>query len=106
VAAAQKLVGAAEIVRVGYSKVNPSAWIRPHTGVDNTQLKLHLGLRVPDEAACATFTIGGDVRGWQQDRVIFFDDTYENTVWNNCTTARTVLQVVIRHPDFHSDSLT
>jgi hypothetical protein len=33
--------------RLGYSAVEPTAWIRPHTGVDNRLLKMHLGLRVP-----------------------------------------------------------
>eukprot|EP00035_Acanthoeca_spectabilis_P034184 m.27561 g.27561 ORF g.27561 m.27561 type:complete len:503 (-) comp6446_c0_seq1:60-1568(-) len=93
---------AAEIVRVGYSAVDPTAWIRPHTGVDNTQLKLHLGLRVPKDKQvehCATFTIGGETRSWPEGGVVIFDDTHEHSVWNNCTEQRVILQVVIRHPD-------
>eukprot|EP00038_Savillea_parva_P011160 m.195513 g.195513 ORF g.195513 m.195513 type:complete len:589 (+) comp19506_c0_seq1:342-2108(+) len=111
---ARTLDGVASIVRVGYSLVEPSAWIRPHTGVDNTQLKLHLGLHVPTASPrvdtsdsdvdvnsnrCATFIVAGVAGGWKQDGVIFFDDTFEHEVWNNCSEARVVLQVVIRHPD-------
>ena len=32
------------VKRVGYSALEARAWIRPHTGVDNRFLKLHLGL--------------------------------------------------------------
>lgn len=32
------------VKRVGYSALEARAWIRPHTGVDNQFLKLHLGL--------------------------------------------------------------
>ena len=31
----------------GYSAVEPGAWIRPHFGETNAQLKLHFGLIVP-----------------------------------------------------------
>jgi hypothetical protein len=99
VGAARRNPAAASIVRVGYSAVEPGTWIRPHTGVDNRQLKLHLGLRVP-KGDCASFTIGHlQPRGWREGGVIFFDDTYEHEVWNNCTTHRAVLQLVITHPD-------
>lgn len=95
---ARKDSNTAAVIRVGYSFVDAGTWIRLHTGVDNRQLKLHLGLRVP-AGNCASFTIGGERKGWTEGGVIFFDDSWEHEVWNNCTTHRAVLQVVVRHPD-------
>ena len=86
-----------KVRRIGYSVVEPNAWIRPHTGVDNRQLKLHLGLVVPP-GDCAAFTIEAETRAWRENKVAFFDDSFEHHVWNNCSTARAVLQLVIAHP--------
>ena len=82
---------------MGYSAVEPGAWIRPHTGVDNRQLKLHLGLVVPP-GGCAVFTVAKEKRAWAEGEALFFDDTFEHEVRNECTERRAVLQVVLRHP--------
>jgi tetratricopeptide (TPR) repeat protein len=98
------------IRRVGYSAIGPGGWIRPHTGVDNRLLKLHLGLVVPTntldpststravEGACVTFTVGGETRTWAEGGVLFFDDSFEHEVRNSCLQTRVVLQVVLQHP--------
>lgn len=86
-----------EIRRAGYSVVEAGAHIRPHTGVDNRYLKLHLGLVVPG-GDCTGFTIAGETRNWATGRILYFDDTFEHEVWNNCSSLRAVLQVVLRHP--------
>lgn len=35
------------LVRMGYSAVKPGTWIKPHHGMTNSKLKLHLGVVVP-----------------------------------------------------------
>lgn len=35
------------ILRAGFSALEPGTWIKPHYGMTNTKLKLHLGLIVP-----------------------------------------------------------
>lgn len=86
-----------KVRRAGFSVVEAGAHIRPHTGVDNRYLKLHLGLVVPD-GDCTSFTIAGETRNWAAGRVLYFDDTFEHQVWNNCSSLRAVLQIVIEHP--------
>jgi hypothetical protein len=57
-------------------------WIRPHFGMTNTQLKLHLGLIVPKSGAldstssagraprpCARMRVGNITRTWQEGKV-------------------------------------
>jgi hypothetical protein len=51
-------------MRAGYSAVEPGAWIRPHYGETNAQLKLHFGLTIPTDSRtagqpCALLRVGG-----------------------------------------------
>ena len=93
-------------MRAAYSVVEADTWIRPHFGMTNSQLKLHLGLIVPTSddgsgsgSECARMRGGNSTRGWGVGQVIFFDDSFEHEVRNECSSKRVVFQVVIRHPD-------
>jgi hypothetical protein len=55
-------------------------WIRPHFGMTNSQLKLHLGLIVPakydgmagstgSNEPCARMRVGNSTRGWEEGKV-------------------------------------
>eukprot|EP00045_Choanoeca_perplexa_P007889 m.72475 g.72475 ORF g.72475 m.72475 type:complete len:523 (+) comp14265_c0_seq1:35-1603(+) len=93
------------VFRAGYSSLEAHAWLKPHFGMTNGQLKLHLGLIVPqtpEGAPCATFRVGNVTEAWQQDRVLFFDDSFEHEVHNDCPKTRVVFQVVFAHPDLPS----
>jgi len=48
------------VLRAGYSSIQSGAWLRPHFGTSNGQLKMHLGLFVPEAAGtgCAVFRVG------------------------------------------------
>lgn len=61
-----------------YSALAPGAWLRPHFGVTNGQLKFHLGLIVPkqDDKQCAFMRVGNEIRGWEEKQITFFDDSY------------------------------
>ena len=86
--------GPAELVRLGFSIVEPSTHIRPHYGPSNDQLKAHLGLIIPvhwsgespssslaEPLPCAEFTVGGEKRGWTEGRAILFDDSFLHEVF-------------------------
>lgn len=91
------------VLRAGYSAVEPGAWIRPHFGETNAQLKLHFGLTVPTDSSgkpCALLRVGtsiteadgghestnthhesiGEWRGWTQGGILLFDDSFEHEV--------------------------
>ena len=90
--------------------------IRPHHGVTCGQLKLHLGLAVPQrkkgggkkgggKAAgrrkqprgqrCATLRVANESRGWVEGELTVFDDSYEHEVRNDCSADRVVFQMVL-----------
>jgi tetratricopeptide (TPR) repeat protein len=89
--------GSVPVIRAGFSMLEAGAWLKPHFGMTNGQLKLHLGLQVP-EGRCATLRVGNETRAWQRDKVLFFDDSFEHEVWNACGAERVVFQVVFAHP--------
>jgi tetratricopeptide (TPR) repeat protein len=95
------------VVRAGYSAVQPSAWLKPHFGMSNGQLKLHLGLVVPTDAngaQCATMRVHNFTRGWTEGDVLYFDDSFEHEVKNRCSRERVVFQVVFVHFDLDGDA--
>ena len=91
-------------MRGGYSVVSARAHLHPHCGLTNAQLKMHLGLEVPVDAAtglgCAQIRVGNETRRWREGAVLFFDDSFEHEVWNDYVNAtRSVFQLVFAHPD-------
>eukprot|EP00040_Diaphanoeca_grandis_P000702 m.16234 g.16234 ORF g.16234 m.16234 type:complete len:492 (-) comp10944_c0_seq1:245-1720(-) len=97
------------VVRAGYSAVEAGAWLRPHFGMTNAQLKFHLGLDIPGGASgstqCAFFRVKNETRGWESGKVLFFDDSFEHEVHNKCNRERVVFQVVFVHPGLKDKSL-
>lgn len=99
-------LGSPAVLRAGYSVVGPGAWIRPHFGPTNGQLKLHLGLRIPTAGSdnapqnepCVWIRVGHERRVWPVGGTLLFDDSFEHEVRNDCAASRSVFQVVLRHP--------
>lgn len=100
-----------EIVLFPYvdSVIEEGTWLQPHYGQTNGQLKFHLGLVVPSGPAgepCTHFRVGSlPYRSWQEGKALFFDDSFNHEVWNNCTSKRVIFQVVVVHPDLVSKRL-
>jgi hypothetical protein len=125
---------AVRVMRAGYSAVEGRAHLLPHMGVSNGQLKLHLGVVTPMRAEtglpCAAIRVGNETREWRRGAVLFFDDSWDHEVWNECTgdmvargvagvpkatdphakladaALRVVFQLVIVHPDLAADGGT
>ena len=112
------------MIRAGYSAVGPGTHLKPHFGMTNGQLKMHLGLVVPRGQGgkaggdgrrggegkgkakdyCASLRVANTSEFWKERKVLFFDDSFEHEVWNRCEEERVVFQVVFSHPDLPSDA--
>lgn len=92
------------ILRLGYSAIQPSTWIKPHFGMTNSVLKFHLGVHIPS-GGCATMRVGNDTRAWMSGKVVLFDDSFEHEVVNDCDDERVVFQLAIKHPQLRSSPL-
>jgi ornithine lipid ester-linked acyl 2-hydroxylase len=80
-----------------YSILLPRKHLPAHRGPYAGVLRYHLGLVVPDPAACR-IRVGGQIGHWQEGASLIFDDTYEHEVWNDTDQVRVVLFVDIERP--------
>lgn len=81
-----------------FSILSPHKHIPPHRGPYNGVLRLHLGLRIPQDRMNCKIRVGNDFGLWEEGRALVFDDSYEHEVWNNTEEIRVVLFVDFVRP--------
>ena len=105
-------------LRGTFSSVAGGGVLKPHCGLTNAQVKLHLGLQVPVQAAvegggggaarsepCAVLTVAGETHAWVEGEVLMFDDSFEHSVVNSCQGAeRVVFQLVLPHGEARGEA--
>lgn len=74
-----------------FSILAPGKDIPEHRGPYAGLLRLHLALKVPADAARCVITVAGEERGWQEGRLLIFDDSYPHSVRNDTSEERVVL---------------
>jgi ornithine lipid ester-linked acyl 2-hydroxylase len=80
-----------------FSILSANKHIPAHRGPYKGLLRCHLGLSVPEPAACR-IRVGTHVTGWQEGRALIFDDTFEHEVWNDGSSPRVVLFIDFMRP--------
>jgi aspartyl/asparaginyl beta-hydroxylase (cupin superfamily) len=81
-----------------FSILSPGKHIDAHRGPYRGVLRYHLALRIPEPAAAAGISVGGEVRHWEAGRSLVFDDGYEHFAWNDTEGVRVVLFVDVMRP--------
>jgi aspartate beta-hydroxylase len=71
-----------------FSILTPGTHIKPHHGVTNARIVVHLPLVVPE--GC-TLTVGDDERHWREGRAWAFDDTFLHEARNASGETRVIL---------------
>lgn len=71
-----------------FSILAPGTHIKPHYGVTNARVVVHLPLVVPE--GC-TLTVGGDERPWREGEAWVFDDTFLHEARNASGETRVIL---------------
>ena len=99
-------LGLVRVIRGSFSVLGPAAHLHEHCGTTNAQLKMHVGLEVPLDPAtglgCARIRVANETRRWEAGSVLFFDDSFQHEVHNDCAVARSVFQLVFYHPEHKS----
>lgn len=90
--------GKIRILSAGVSTVYPGALIRPHCGPTNKCWDIHVGLSVPEPSA-SHLVVAGVPRPWVEGRALLFDDSFEHQVSHVGKWPRSILDVVIMHPE-------
>jgi aspartate beta-hydroxylase len=78
------------------SVLQPGAEIKPHYGLSNIKLTVHLGIEIPKNCA---IRVGNETQEWQEGKVLIFDDSFEHEAWNHSEEERKVFILEIWHPD-------
>jgi ornithine lipid ester-linked acyl 2-hydroxylase len=81
-----------------FSILSPRKHILAHRGPYKGVLRYHLGLIVPERKQDCRIRVGDEVRHWEEDRSLLFDDTFEHEVWNDTDELRVVLFVDVLRP--------
>lgn len=84
------------LVLAMFSIMEPGTHVPLHTGVSKALLNGHLALDIPS-GDCA-IEVGGEVRQWQEGKLLLLDDTFPHQVWNNTDAVRVVLLMQVRRP--------
>lgn len=93
-----------EVKTAMLSILAPGKHIPEHRGVYKGVLRSHLGLLIPQPTSCR-IAVRGEVRAWEEGKVLIFDDSYRHEVWNDSDSYRVVLLVDFVRPLFFPLSL-
>ena len=81
-----------------FSILSPGAHIPAHKGIAKGLLRCHLGLIVPQRRESCVMYLDGTPHGWNEGRVLLFDDTHTHEVWNRTEEDRVVLLFDFERP--------
>ncbi|HEX8500612.1 MAG TPA: aspartyl/asparaginyl beta-hydroxylase domain-containing protein [Pyrinomonadaceae bacterium] len=84
---------------VTFAALQPGTVIKPHTGVANLRLTLHLPLVIPE--GCELWVME-EKREWVEGKCLVFNDSILHWTRNNSTKTRYILLVDMWHPDLSS----
>jgi aspartyl/asparaginyl beta-hydroxylase (cupin superfamily) len=79
-----------------FSELKPGVHLKPHCGLWNCRLTIHLGLIVPSQTG---IRVGGEAREWRAGECLVFDDSFLHEAWNLSDRIRVVLLLDVWHPD-------
>lgn len=92
----EKISSQARLETVELSVIKPGEVVKPHRDPASSFIVCQLGLAIPENCG---ISVGGESRTWQEGKCLFFDPSYEHTVWNYSNEPRAVLLVVFYKPD-------
>ena len=81
---------------VFFSLLRPGQHIKPHYGLSNHSLTVHLPLIIPEQC---WLRVGDEARKWEAGKLVAFDDTFIHEARNESEEERIVLIFSIWHPD-------
>ncbi|BAY91151.1 MULTISPECIES: aspartyl/asparaginyl beta-hydroxylase domain-containing protein [unclassified Tolypothrix] len=76
--------------------LKPGEIVKPHRDPASSFIICQLGISIPENCG---ISVGGESRTWKEGKCLFFDPSYEHTVWNYSDKPRVVLLVVFYKPD-------
>ncbi len=79
-----------------FSLLKPGQHIKPHYGLSNHSLTVHLPLLIPENC---WLRVGEETHYWREGVPVVFDDTFDHEAFNGSSGERIVLIFSVWHPD-------
>ena len=73
------------------STLDKNAEVLPHYSDTNTNLRCHLGIKIPSPLPLCGIKVGNEERSWEEGKVIMFSDCHQHSVWNHSNENRIVI---------------
>jgi ornithine lipid ester-linked acyl 2-hydroxylase len=90
-----------EICSCHIAKTSPNSYIKPHSGETNAIIRIHLGLKIPDQAkGMCSIRVMDKVMNWENGRAFGFIDALRHEVWNQTSEDRYIMIVDVIRPEF------
>jgi hypothetical protein len=80
-----------DLVTASFNILEPGASLPAHHGDTNLFYRAHLGLFVPGSLDRCGIEVAGERRGWEEGKVLVFNDAYLHHVWNFTDRPRIIL---------------
>ncbi|MBW2291307.1 MAG: aspartyl/asparaginyl beta-hydroxylase domain-containing protein [Deltaproteobacteria bacterium] len=81
-----------------FSILAPGKRIKRHRGITKGLIRCHLPLIVPGDSASCGMRINKEDVGWEEGKLLIFDDSRKHRVWNDTASHRVVLLFDVRRP--------
>ena len=80
---------------VAFLAMKPGTHLPVHHDRTNWYVSIHLGIIVPP--GCV-LRVAGEDRSWEEDKCLFFDNSFAHEAWNKGESRRIILSVYLSHP--------
>lgn len=84
--------------------LDPGASVLPHFGETNTNIRCHLGIKIPGQLPECGIRVGDEKQGWKEGKVLMFSDCHNHTTWNNTNETRIVVGFDIMKKEYAEQS--
>lgn len=92
------------LVSASINVLEPGTVLPVHNGDSNLCYRVHLGLSVPAGVELCGIQVGSERRGWEEGRVLVFNDAHPHFVWNNSSHPRVILLCDVLKPPYRHAS--
>jgi beta-hydroxylase len=86
------------LVTAFYSVMDAGTHVPRHRGFSKGLLNIHLGLRIPGRMRDCRIRVADEDHGWEEGKVLMFDESFHHEVWNDSDRSRAVLFIQVMRP--------
>lgn len=89
-----------DITLAGIATLEAGGRLFPHCGESNAIIRCHMGLKVPGTLPDCGLRVGDQQKGWDEGKIICFNDAFNHEAWNNTSERRIILLFDIMKPEY------